>query len=160
MFKKTLKTVAKANGLIKSDLMSLSFPRSMVILPFRCGIASLGVRSNFPSSTVSSLELRCFSLQVRSSFPLKYGRVLHRVQWLFPRSTVSIPLQCPPPRINLKSPSTWHFFFPPAVVRWVSSRPFHPEVAQATPALRDSSDESVLVRGGFARIRKTACLRF
>ena len=54
--------------------MSLSFPRSTVILPFRYGIPSLGVRSNFPSSTVSSLELRCFSLQVRSSFPFKYGR--------------------------------------------------------------------------------------
>ena len=139
--------------------MSLSFPRSTVILPFRYGIPSLGVRSNFPSSTVSSLELRCISLQVRLSFPLKYGRVPHRVQSLFPRSTVPISLQCPAQRINLQSPLTCHFFVPPAVVRWVSTRPFHPEVAQATPALRDSSDESVLVRGGFARIRKTACLR-
>src|SRR4030095_3647090 len=104
--------------------MSLSFPRSTVILPFRYGIPSLGVRSNFPSSTVSSLELRCISLQVRLSFPLKYGRAPPVY------SHFSLEVGCPFPfspaqRITLQSPLTCHFFVLPVVVRWVSNRPFH-----------------------------------
>src|SRR4030095_13209743 len=105
--------------------------------------------------SIASLEVQWISLRVQWLFPSEYSRFSLGDSNPFP-SRYSVRSQ----RINLQSPLTCPFFVPPAVVRWVSSRPFHPEVAQATPGRRDSSDDSALVRGGFARIRKTACLRF